>query len=230
MVLGTGGGGRQTAGMDASSTTVIEVYADIWCPFTHVGLQRLVARRAEVGADFVLRIHPWPLELVNGKPMDGAFIGEEIDDLRAQATPDLFTDFRVDRFPTSTIPALALAESAYRQGLATGEAFGMAVRHALFEEGRDISDPAVLAELADSLGIPAATDADVDLVHAAHATGSERGVIGSPHFFTPAGGFFCPSLDIKRVDGHLVIRPDLAAFEEFVATCVAAGGDQDERR
>ena len=33
---------------------VVEVYADIWCPFTHVGLQRLVARREEAGV-FLLR-------------------------------------------------------------------------------------------------------------------------------------------------------------------------------
>ena len=31
---------------------VIEVFADIWCPFAHVGLSRLVQRRDETGADF----------------------------------------------------------------------------------------------------------------------------------------------------------------------------------
>ena len=29
----------------------IEVFADVLCPFTHVGLRRLVARRTELGRD-----------------------------------------------------------------------------------------------------------------------------------------------------------------------------------
>lgn len=201
--------------------TVIDVYADIWCPFTHVGLARLVQRRQELGADVQMRVHAWPLEVINGKPMDGAFIGEEVDDLKEQATPDLFTGFRVDTFPSSSLPALALAESAYRVSMADGEAMSLSLRNALFEEGRDISDPAVLMELAEAADVPAATLADEAAVEASLAAGKARGVVGSPHFFTDSGGFFCPALDIKRVDGHLVIKPDIKAFEEFVTTAFA---------
>ncbi len=200
---------------------VIEVYADIWCPFTHVGLRRLVDERAKRGAAVVLRVRPWPLEIVNGKAMDAGFIGEEVDDLRAQAAGDLFTGFDVEHFPSTTLPALALAEAAYRQDAATGEALGLALRDALFEQGRDIGDPVVLAELASALGVGTATQADADAVLASYEEGRARGVIGSPHFFTPAGGFFCPALDIERVDGHLQIRPDLRAFEAFVDACLA---------
>ncbi|MDH5237218.1 MAG: DsbA family protein [Acidimicrobiia bacterium] len=199
--------------------TVIEVYADIWCPFTHVGLRGLTQRRDEVGADAPLRVHPWPLELVNGKPMDVQFIRDEIDDLQAQVSPDLFAGFRADTFPTSTLAALALAEAAYRQGLAEGEAMSLLLRAALFEQGRNVGDPAVLTELAASLGVPAAEDRDRAAVETSWATGKHRGVVGSPHFFTPSGDYFCPALDIERVDGHLVIKPDLQAFEEFVAGC-----------
>ena len=50
----------------------------------------------------------------------------------------------------------------------------------------------------------------------------ERGVIGSPHFFTPDGGFFCPALDIGHdPDGHLAITADEAGFEAFLASCFA---------
>lgn len=201
--------------------TVIDVYADIWCPFTHVGLRRLVERRDQEGADLRLRVRPWPLELVNGKPMDPDFIGEEIDDLRAQVAADLFTGFRVDTFPTTTTPALALAESAYRVDLATGEAMSLSLRSELFERGRNIGDADVLAELASAAGVPPATEKDHEAVEAAWAEGKERGVVGSPHFFTPSGDFFCPALDIKRADGHLAIKPDLAAFETFVTACFA---------
>src|SRR3954464_13451066 len=47
----------------------IEVFADVACPFTHVGLCRLVARRRESNSDAVLWVRAWPLELVNGEPL-----------------------------------------------------------------------------------------------------------------------------------------------------------------
>lgn len=48
----------------------VEVFADLGCPFTHVGLRRLLARRAELARDEpVLLVRAWPLELVNGQPL-----------------------------------------------------------------------------------------------------------------------------------------------------------------
>ena len=53
-----------------------------------------------------------------------------------------------------------------------------------------------------------------------HALGVARGVVGSPHFFTAAGGFFCPALDVSRdADGRLHIAADSAGYERFLATC-----------
>ena len=199
--------------------TTIEVFADIWCPFAHVGIRRLIERRDALGAEAVLRVRAWPLELVNGKPMDAAFIGEEVVDIRAQVAPDLFTDFRESSFPTSTLPGLALVEAAYRAGPATGEAMSLAVRDALFEHGRDIGDHTVLAALAAAAGVPMPDRADHDAVRASLAEGRDRGVVGSPHFFTPDGAFFCPALDIARVDGHLRIAPKAGMFDEFVTAC-----------
>ena len=51
--------------------------------------------------------------------------------------------------------------------------------------------------------------------------GRRRGVEGSPHFFLGAQGFFCPSLEIGRVDGHLRIGFDPTRFEEFAARAFA---------
>lgn len=200
--------------------TTIEVYADIWCPFTHVGLRRLVARRREVGSSARLRVRAWPLELMNGEPLDAAFVGEEISDLRAQVADDLFAGFREDRFPSTTLPALALAEAAYAFDDETGEAVSLAARNALFEQGRDVSDPEVLAELAGAHGVPAAGDAEAAAVVASLAEGRERGVVGSPHFFTADGGYFCPGLAIERVGEHLHIEPDLPAFEAFTTAAL----------
>ena len=195
---------------------IIEVYADIWCPFAHMSLMRATQQRDESGSDVRFRVFPWPLELINEAAMDPDFIGEEVLDLQAQATPDMFEDFSIDAFPSSTLPALALVESAYRVGVEQGEAMSLATRAALFEYGHDLDDPAVLERLAQLIGVPMPTDEDMVAIGVAWAEGKARDVIGSPHYFTPAGDFFCPALDIKRVGEHLVIKPTMAAFDEFI--------------
>ena len=200
--------------------TVIEVFADVVCPFTHVGLRRFVARRAELGRDDVtLRVRGWPLEIVNGQPLDRHFIAEEIDDIRRQVAPALFQGFTEAAFPVSSLPALTLAATAYDESLATGEQVSLTLRDLLFEQGIDIADTTVLARLASQ------HDVSVDLADSRrvledHAEGLTRGVVGSPHFFTPAGGFFCPALDVHRdAGGHLRITADSAGFDRFVASC-----------
>jgi predicted DsbA family dithiol-disulfide isomerase len=204
------------------------VFADVACPFTHVGLCRLIeARAAASRLDVGLWVRAWPLELVNGEALDPTFVAEEVDELRDQVAPDLFAGFRADRFPRTSLPAFVLAGDAYAVSAERGEAASLALRHALFEEGRDVADPAVLAELASELGLPTAAErAEADRHGDDHpgpladlAEGRERGVIGSPHFFTPVGDFFCPSLDIARVDGRLRIVADVEAFESFAAAC-----------
>lgn len=82
----------------------IEVWADVWCPFAHIGIRRLVEERDRRGSAVHLRVRAWPLELVNGRPLDAAFIAEEIDEIRPQVAPDLFVGFRQDAFPSSSTP------------------------------------------------------------------------------------------------------------------------------
>ena len=113
----------------------IEVYADIWCPFTHVGLRTVLRRRGELGRDDVsVRVRSWPLELVNGEPLSAKSTAEHVEELRKQVAPDMFTCFDSDHFPWSTLPALALACAAYRLDDRTGEVVSLALRDALFEE------------------------------------------------------------------------------------------------
>lgn len=202
---------------------VVEVFADVGCPFTHVGLRRLVERRAEMGRDEVaLWVRSWPLEVINGAPLDPHFIAEEIDDIRDQVDPALFSHFDPAAFPSTSVPAMALAAAAYDVDPTTGERVSLRLRELLFEDGVDISDATVLARLAQDHGVDPAS-ADPQRVLDDHAEGVRRGVIGSPHFFTPAGGFFCPSLDVSRdARGHLRIVADSEAFEAFVRTCFAA--------
>jgi predicted DsbA family dithiol-disulfide isomerase len=204
------------------AVTVIEVFADVACPFTHVGLRRFVERRSEFDrGDVTLRVRAWPLEIVNEQPLDAHIIAEEIDDLRRQVAPRLFERFTEDSFPESSLPALSLAAAAYAKDLAAGERISLALRDLLFERGVNIAAPDVLARLAADHEITVDL-ADTRRVIDDHAEGVARGVIGSPHFFTPAGDFFCPSLDIHRdPDGHLRITADTPGFDRFIDTCLA---------
>jgi predicted DsbA family dithiol-disulfide isomerase len=198
--------------------TTIEVFADVRCPFTHVGLRRLVDRRVALGrTDIRLCVRAWPLELVNDAPLDAAIIGEEVDALRAQVAPDLFTGFDPTRFANTSLPGLMLAATAYGHGLAAGERVSLALRDALFEGGLDIADEAVILEIAASADVEPPTETARQAVLADWEEGRQRGVVGSPHFFAGGEGFFCPSLDITRVDGKLRISSDAGTFDALVA-------------
>jgi predicted DsbA family dithiol-disulfide isomerase len=202
---------------------VIEVFADVCCPFTHVGLRRFIERRGALGLDEpVLVARAWPLELVNGEQLDGAFIAEEIEALRAQVAPDLFTGFRREFFPSTSLPALALAARAYEVDARTGERVSLALRDALFERGLDIADGCVLDAIAAIHRLDPPGEPERAAVLAEWADGRRRGVRGSPEFFVAGRGYFCPTLDIRRVDGQLQIHPDPDALDEFLGACLAA--------
>jgi predicted DsbA family dithiol-disulfide isomerase len=203
--------------------TIIEVFAELGCPFTHAGLRRLVERREADGRDdLVLRVRAWPLELVNGTPLDPALIDEEVAELREQVAPDLFAGFDPARFPASSLPGLDLAAAAYGQGAEQGERASLLLRNAIFEQGRAVGDADVLEEIAAAVGVPVPGDEARAQVLADWHEGQARGVIGSPHFFVGDDSWFCPSLDIQRVDGHLLIRSDPAAFATFIDHCLSA--------
>lgn len=199
-----------------SANPVIEVFADICCPFAHVGLRMIAEERHRLrqpGA--VLRVRPWPLELVNGQPMDASATHEHIADLQAQVAADMFVDV-AEPFPSTSLPALALVERAYRDGLEVGERASFDVRDALFERGLDVSDTEVIAMLADEIGVGLPDPIDHDAVRASWHEGSRRGVQGSPHIFCGESDSFCPSLDISGASGHLSIVPDRSALEQFL--------------
>lgn len=201
----------------------VEVFADILCPFTHVGLHTLIDRRSERGlAEPRLRIRAWPLELVNGQPLDAHHIGAEITALRASVRPDLFDGFSVDTFPSTSMVAFALTAAADRTGdPVLAEEVGMALRNAVFEDGLDIGLPEVVEPIAARFGLdPLDADATAAAVRADWEDGRARGVIGSPHFFTGDGqSWFCPGLDISRDDvGNFIVawKPGSEAFVESV--------------
>jgi predicted DsbA family dithiol-disulfide isomerase len=195
----------------------IEVFADVMCPFAYVGLRAFEERRGERGAaEPVVVVRAWPLEIVNDKPHDGHHLAPEIEALRAEAATGLFTGFDPDRFPRTTLPALAATAAAYRRSAAAGDAFALAVRVALFEQGQDVSDRSVLAELARQHDVEEATDEDRAAVQADLEAGRERGVDGSPHWFTSTGDFFCPSLEIHHEGDLWDVHFDREGFDAFL--------------
>lgn len=209
--------------MSTTATPVIEVFADIWCPFAHVGLRAIEEERVRTGRnDVAIRVRAWPLELVNGAPLDPAVTKAHADKLREQVAPELFRHLEVDRFPTSTLDALALVNRAYRTDLEVGERMSFALRDALFEQGRDISKPETLEFLAHDLGVFTPDESDRAAVVADWHEGQQRGVLGSPHFFCGDTDMFCPTLDIAKdpIEGLSVAR-DVSGLRQFLAQCLA---------
>ena len=154
--------------------------------------------------------------------MDFARARDHADDLAAQVAPGLFVGLRQEAWPSSTLEALAMVEAAYRKSASLGEQVSLGLRDALFEEGRDLSDPGVLAELAERYGVPGTTDVDRGAVASSLAEGRSRGVQGSPHFFCGDEESFGPSPEIARNDEHeltLGLRPD--SLRQFLAACLA---------
>jgi predicted DsbA family dithiol-disulfide isomerase len=187
------------------------------CPFTHVGLLRLVERRRDVASPVVLRVRAWPLELVNGAPLTADVVGEAVRALQEQVAPDFFAGFDATQFPTSSLLAMALAATAYRRSALLGERVSLALRHALFEEGRNVAATNVLADVADAHHLPQPDVEDRAAASNDWHEGRRRGVQGSPHFFVGDEGFFCPALKITHIGDHLHITNDPTAFEAFAA-------------
>lgn len=203
---------------------VIEIFADIWCPFTHVGLhalrEELEARRR---GDVRIWVRSWPLEWVNGKGMDPAVTLRHISELRDQVAPYLFQEFDGSRFPKSVIPVLALVAKAYKTGYRVGESLSFEMREFLFEQGQDVSEPLVLTQVGRYFDLGPPGPDDYATVVAEWKEGIDRGVMGSPHFFCGDADIFCPSLDIatQADDVRKSIRSNVDRLGSFIDRCLA---------
>jgi len=200
---------------------IIEVFADIWCPFAHVGLRCVVERRAQLNhEDTPLYVRSWPLELVNQAPLDPRTTARHVQELRKEVAPDLFQGFDPKRFPTTTLPALAWVHAAYAMDMKTGEAVSLALRNALFEDGVDIADPDLLSDIVLAEGVASVGNDDERAVVADWHEGVARGVKGSPHFFCGDADAFCPSLDIfKGETERLKVRRNMEVLDSFLEIC-----------
>ena len=200
----------------------VEVFADIVCPFTHVGLRRLSEARRGQAVPLPVRVRAWPLELINGAAMDPDLAAREIDALRAKVAPGLFGGFDVATFPRTSIPAFGLAAAAYALDDAIGEAVSLAIRDALFEQGSDVSDDEVLRAIGGRFGVePLSLRAAEAAARADWERGRARAVQGSPHFFVGERGWFCPSLDISHHGEQFEVRVGGDTMRDFYPAALA---------
>jgi predicted DsbA family dithiol-disulfide isomerase len=196
----------------------VEVYADITCPFTHVGLKRVVQHVNDMSQPAEVIVRAWPLEWVNGTTLDVDAVLVKAKALTDQLGVDDFSGLRADAWPATTIPALNLAASAYERDAATGLAVSLELRAALFERGEDVGDLGVLQRIATAHDLAAPADEPVAAVQREYDGGRERGVKGSPHFFVDSDDFFCPALDLGHdADGQLTARFDADMLADFFA-------------
>jgi len=206
----------------AKPAQVIEVFADVTCPFTHVGLASLAEQLRRRGPHVGIWVRSWPLEWVNGRPMDPHAAFEHAMELRDQVAPGSFKTLDASMFPPTTIPALALSVKAYKVGMDVGQALSFEVRNWLFEQGRNVADPDTLKELATKFDLDAPDPDDYATVVAEWKEGRERGVQGSPHFFCGGTNAFCPSMDISSNDdgSDMTIERTMGRLAEFLDGCL----------
>jgi 2-hydroxychromene-2-carboxylate isomerase len=206
------------------SRPILEVYSDVWCPFAYVGIMAALQERSCRGrSDVGMVMRAWPLELVNGSPLDATTTTHHVDELRLQVAPTLFTGFNPSRFPMTTLPALALAASAYGRDVQTGEAVSLALRRALFEDGLDVSNAQVIDHLATVWDLGPVDTNDDTAIWSDWESGRERGVQGSPHFFFGEEEAFCPTLDIERDStGHLLLTRNGERLKAFLEICFSS--------
>ena len=194
----------------------VEVYADITCPFTHVGLKRVVQHVSDMSEPAEVVVRAWPLEWVNGTTLDVDAVLVKARALTDQLGVDDFSGLRRDAWPATTIPALNLAASAYERDAATGLAVSLELRAALFEQGQDVGDLGVLQRIATAHDLATPASEPVAALQRDYDGGLERGVKGSPHFFVASDDFFCPALDLGHdSDGHLTARFDADMLADF---------------
>jgi len=191
--------GDETAEDEAAES--VTVYSDYVCPFCYLGRESLSRYQDE--REEPLRIDWYPFDLQAGKRGPDGEIDPDADDGKdddyyeqarenvaqlaerydVDMAMDLATD--VDSLPAQVASFRVQETESYDQWLA----FDVAVFEALWQDGRDIGDPAVLADLAEDVGLdPESVRAAVDDPEARAAVeerfdaARRQGVTGVPTF------------------------------------------------
>jgi predicted DsbA family dithiol-disulfide isomerase len=203
--------------------TKLDIISDPICPWCYIGktlLDQALAERPD--HPFVLEWHPFQLnpDMPEGGMdrrayLEGKFGGKDgavqayLPVVERAAAAGLNINFEGIKRTPNTLNAHRLIHWGGIEGRQTPVA--MALFRAYFEEGRDIGDMDVLADIADAVDMDAAlvrkllqSDADVDDIRARDTQFREMGITGVPAFIV-AGAHAVPGcqpadLWIKVID------------------------------
>lgn len=179
----------------------IDLYTEISCPWCVIGHYRLDKVLAERFPGLAVDIRQHPVILLPDAPADGLYIPDLLrsrygitDPKQAFARPEaearasgLDLDLSRQLWTYRTQPAHALIQAAGERG--SQHKLAVAITYAYFLEGQNISDPDILAGLAEPHGFGRDEARAIALDPAAHqrveresAASKDAGVRSVPHF------------------------------------------------
>lgn len=180
---------------------VVTVWSDIGCPWASLCLHVLRAASHSQGRAIEIDHRAFPLELFNRRPTPRPIIDAEVIAIVGLVPETGWRAWSAQswHYPVSTLLAMEAVQAAKLEpvgSLAASDALDAALRHAFYAEGRCISIPSVIAEVAAMIdGLD-----DVRLMHTL-STGQSRSTLyqqwqtakdsaiqGSPYLFDSVGG------------------------------------------
>jgi predicted DsbA family dithiol-disulfide isomerase len=131
----------------------VTLFTDLNCPFCYATEQRLerLGVSDQIAWRGVEHEPELPVPMVRGDVEIAAELAEEVRSVQSRA-PEV--PISVPPGKANTAAGLLAAAAALRADASKGAAFRHAVYRAFWRDGRDVSDPAVLAELAEQVGLP----------------------------------------------------------------------------
>lgn len=182
----------------------IDLVSDVVCPWCYLGKARLELAIAEVQDQVGVDVNWRPYQLNPDIPPEGvdqkAYLEEKLGGAEAVARGhEMLTklgqevgieyDFAAIRIGPNTLDAHRLLHWASMEGREVQDRVATALFKANFEEGRNVGDHAVLAEIAESCGMDRklaenllASDADRDAILGEIDAAQKMGVTGVPFF------------------------------------------------
>ena len=184
--------------IDVAAGTIV-VFSDIGCPWAHLAVHRLHARRSALDLDDAVRLDHrcFPLELFNARPTPKPILDAEVPvagGLDPAAGWSTWTGAPA-AYPVTMLTALEAVQAAKRQSLRASEELDIALRQAFFRDCRCISlrteilDVAAACPSVDVATLTADLDSGrcrADVIDQWHAAEAAE-VKGSPHLFLADG-------------------------------------------
>ncbi len=217
------------------SPVSIDVVSDVVCPWCYVGKRRLeAALRERPTAEVTVRWHPFQLDPTippEGLDRRASMLKKfgsaaKIDEIHARLTEAGRAEglaFAFDRITRSVNTLDAHRVIRWAGEAAVQDAVSEALFRAYFVEGRNIGDPAVLADVAGANGLDRTdiaarlgTDADTTVVQSEIEAAMRIGVSGVPFFI------FAQSFAVSGAQSAEILATALDRAREHIANPEAA--------